>query len=114
MKLHLWSIGLLPLLFLGVAAIPALAQGRKGGGNNNNTLAKKLPGKFSALTNDQAKEAGLLSELAVLWIGDIREPRGNDPVVDLFGPFGGQRPEVDEDDVPAGQSPPPVVEENER
>lgn len=103
---------LLAALLCGTTTSELRAQGKKGG--NNNTLARKLPGKFQTLTNDQAKEAGLLSELAVLWIGDIREQPGSDPVVDLFGPFGGQRPEVDDDDVPAGQTPPPPVEENER
>jgi hypothetical protein len=116
---HVRSISFLSLcLWVAVSQNPALGQGKgrppfgKGGGNIS--LAKNLPGKFQSLTNDQAREAGILSELAVLWIGDIRETPGSDPVVDLFGPFGGQRPEVDDDDVPAGQAPPPVVEENER
>jgi hypothetical protein len=111
MTLNRCLLPLLAALVLGTVTGEVPAQGKKGG---NNGLARNLPGKFQALTNDQAKEAGLLSELAVLWIGDIREPGGNDPVVDLFGPFGGQRPKVDDDDLPAGQAPPPVVEENER
>lgn len=108
------------LLFVGLvttSAVPAHGQGKGRppfGKGKDNGLARKLPGKFQTLTNDQAKEAGLLSELAVLWIGDVREPASSDPVADLFGPFGGQRPEVDDDDLPAGQAPPPVVEENER
>jgi hypothetical protein len=97
----------LVLLFLFLASLPAWAQPAR---NRGNGLARSLPMKFQALTNDQAREAGLLSELAVLWIGDIREAPGADPVVDLFGPFGGQRPEADEDDPNA----PPLVDENER
>ncbi len=110
MTSHNW---LILLLLGGLFCLPAgdlLAQGKKGGGN---TLARRLPAKFQTLTNDQAREVGLLSELNVLWIGDVRETPGFDPVVDLFGPFGGQRPEVDED-VPAGTIPPPPIEENER
>jgi hypothetical protein len=115
MKFSPWFLPVVAALLLGTPAADLHAQGKKGGGgNNNNTLARKLPGKFAALTNDQAREAGILSELAVLWIGDVRETPGSDPVVDLFGPFGGQRPEVDEDDVPPGQTPPPPPEENER
>ncbi len=110
MKFNLCLLPFVAVLLL-TASGEVSAQPRKGG---NNSLARKLPGKFQTLTNDQAKEAGLLSELAVLWIGDVREPAGSDPVVDLFGPFGGQRPEVDDDDLPAGQAPPLVVEENER
>jgi|GEM_PF-6660127 len=92
----------------------AEAQGRfNKGGNNNNKLARSLPQKFQALTNDQARETGLLAELAVLWIGDVREAPGLDPVVDLFGPFGGQRPEAD-GDPPAGAPVVEPVEENER
>lgn len=98
------------LLLAIVLVAPAWAQpGRKRGGNDNR-LARSLPTKFQGLTNDQAKEAGLLAELAVLWIGDVRQPASADPVVDLFGPFGGQRPAVYEDDPNA----PPPVDENER
>ncbi|WP_254508403.1 hypothetical protein [Anatilimnocola floriformis] len=95
----------------------ANAQGQRpkaGGGGGGNKFANSLPAKFKGLTTDQAREVGLLSELAVAWVGDLREGPGLDPVVDLFGPFGGQRPEVDDDDVPPGTTPPPPPEENER
>jgi hypothetical protein len=84
---------------------PVAAQPGRG-----SRLARSLPPKFHSLTSDQAKEAGLLAELNVLWIGDIRERAGADPVVDLFGPFGGQRPEVDEADPNSA----PAADENER
>lgn len=97
---------------LGCWGSNAFAQPRQKGGNNK--LARSLPQKFQTLTNDQAREVGLLSELAVLWVGDVRETPGLDPVVDLFGPFGGQRPEVDEELQVAGAAPVVPVEENER
>lgn len=97
-------------LALACLATTAVAQPR----NKGNKLASKLPQKFQGLTTDQAREVGLLSELAVLWVGDIRETPGLDPVVDLFGPFGGQRPEVDEDMQVAGAAPVVPAEENER
>lgn len=52
---------------------------------------QQLPAKFRGLTNDQARELAMLADLSILWVGDIREKPGSDPVVDLFGPFGGQR-----------------------
>src|SRR5688572_23422300 len=75
-----------------------------------NGIARSLPMKFQGLSNDQAREAGIVAELCVLWIGDIREVPGADPVVDLFGPFGGQRPAADLDDAGA----PIPADENER
>ncbi len=93
-------------------ATNASGQPRNKGGNNK--LARSLPQKFQTLTNDQAREVGLLAELAVLWVGDVREAPGLDPVVDLFGPFGGQRPEVDEDMQVPGAAPVVPAEENER
>ena len=102
------------ILFVAPLATAQAQRPKQGGGKDNNKLAKSLPQKFQSLTNDQAREVGLVSELGVLWIGDVREAPGLDPVVDLFGPFGGQRPEVDDNDVPAGTTPPPPPEENER
>jgi hypothetical protein len=117
MKSASWFLSLVVVLVAGAALQPAFAQPRKKGGGNsgNNSLARGLPGRFSTLTNDQAREAGILSELAVQWIGDVREASGSsDPVVDLFGPFGGQRPVADDAAAPPGQEPPPPAEENER
>lgn len=104
---------ILPLALLSCLAAIALGQPRNKGGNNNK-LARTLPAKFQALTNDQAREVGLLAELAVLWVGDVREAPGLDPVVDMFGPFGGQRPEIDEDMQAGVAATAPLAEENER
>ncbi len=108
--IRLWLI----LLLVAPLASAVAQRPFNKGGNNNNKLARSLPQKFQTLTNDQAREVGLLAELAVLWVGDVREAPGLDPVIDLFGPFGGQRPEVDEEDQPAGAAPVVPVEENER
>ena len=78
------------LTSVGVAVVPLAAQGKGGG------AARRLPAKFQSLSSSDARELGLVSELAVLWIGDVREGRGVDPVADLFGPFGGQRPVSEE------------------
>lgn len=106
-------VSLVALVTSSFFADAAQAQGRNKGGNNNK-LARSLPQKFQTLTNDQAREVGLLAELAVLWVGDIREVPGVDPVVDLFGPFGGQRPEVVEEMQVPGAAPLIPAEENER
>jgi len=93
---------LVVLLFLVVPSI-VVAQGKGGG------LARRLPPKFQGLSNDQAREIGLLAELNILWIGDVREVPGADPVVDLFGPYGGQRATTEDE---LGNE--VIVDENER
>lgn len=98
------------LVFLSGAVVvvaPVGAQGKGGG------VARRLPPKFQSLSSSDARELGLVSELAVLWIGDVREGRGVDPVADLFGPFGGQRP-VSEDATPQIGGSPNEADENER
>lgn len=96
------------LTSVGVAVAPVAAQGKGGSGT-----ARRLPAKFHSLSTSEARELGLVSELAVLWIGDVREGRGVDPVADLFGPFGGQRP-VSEDATPQIGGTPTEANENER
>jgi hypothetical protein len=93
---------MLAALFTAMIAGPAEAQ------PNRNRFADRLPAKFKSLSTDEARELGLMAELNVLWIGDVREIPGADPVVDLFGPFGGQRTELDEDEASGG------YEENSR
>lgn len=95
------------LIGVGVFVAPVAAQGKGGG------AARRLPGNFRSLSDSDAREIGLLSELAVLWVGDIRERPGVDPVADLFGPFGGQRP-VSEDAQPQIGGTPVEADENER
>ncbi|WP_425619365.1 hypothetical protein NA78x_003105 [Anatilimnocola sp. NA78] len=91
------------LLLLTVPSRTVMAQGKGGG------LARRLPAKFQSLSNDQAREVGLLAELNILWIGDVREVPGADPVLDLFGPYGGQRATTEDED--GNQV---IVDENER
>ncbi|QDU28346.1 hypothetical protein ETAA8_34460 [Anatilimnocola aggregata] len=103
MTLRKFACYLLMLLVTHVAASQACAQGKGG------VLARRLPAKFQGLSNDQAREIGMLAELNIKWIGDIRETPGADPVVDLFGPYGGQRATTEDE---MGNT--IVVDENER
>jgi hypothetical protein len=69
----------------------------------------QLPAKFRGISNDQQRELAMLAELSILWVGDVRERTASDPVVDLFGPFGGQRATAEDE---MGET--VVVDENER
>jgi hypothetical protein len=73
-----------------------VARGPFGAGKSR---GPSLPAPFDGLSGAAVIEMSKLSQLSVNWLAMVPPPvDGGDPVIDLFGPFGGQRETNEEEE----------------